>query len=952
MFKISKFFFKFASVYVILMLNTAYAANIRVENLGNNRISPEINLVNNPISPEINRKQNNKNDDMILEDNNIVSEKEQPNDEIPVSEKEQPNDEIPVSEKEQPNDEIPVSEKEQPNDEIPGNMSREIIPVNYANVPGTFNMDTGDLDLQEGNLIGNDFVGEGVDLNNVKTITLNGNIRVEGDGSDTNFKKFPNIKAIKNAHLFDFSRATRLPLFADLEYLEELDVSTWNMSSVTNINRLFFRNRRLKELDVRDWDTSNVKSMAGAFSGLGLYSPIDLKIGFWDVSKTEDMNSMFQDLRMNTDYFDISKWDVSNVSNFQDMFNSAGYTENIDDYKKPSNILDLSLWKINYKARVVNMFQYSEFHTFIPPNIDVEKTLINNNNAFYMTESPSVIITENYLKGSLGEGSFGTFRSSRKLVGFNDGIRYQRRTSTVTGNWGGKWIQKSGIGSVKYYDTDDEFRVSVDASQAGEWVWASVLALEVKDSTLEYGETWNPADNFISARDDLKNTVTDFSKVSYTVTDSPTNTIDTTEPGWYEVVYTYEGPYPTERSKTANVAYVLVNEQALGSIKVQYLDDTGAKISKDTVIKDIPIDTPVNLSTNVAVTSDRKKIEDTNYYELNQVPEDQEAVYPSEYGNLVTYTYDRIMGSITIKYEDESKKEVHANRVINNLPTKDLVNVSTNNEVKEDLESIDTSGKYTLVSMPKDVTGVRPSKSGTTIIYTFKEKTGNIVVSYVYPDGTAIYPPRTITNLPLNEAIDITDNELVKLDLLAIEKLKVYVLSTMSSDPNIKPGLLEGTSFQFIYKGTVKLDHVTDSLHFEKGKTNLDNQVLKYKSPDEFTLKISDYRQKVNSEGVINTDRRGNFKVSVELTEDFEDKEKNIYLNNPVLMYDLKEILYEDPVEIIAEHSVTEDTEYNYILDGSDKNKNENGWSLKLPYGLKKAGRYSSTLVWNLETGP
>lgn len=82
--------------------------------------------------------------------------------------------------------------------------------------------------------------------------------------------------------------------------------------------------------DISKWDVSHVTDMNDMF----YRSKFNGDISNWDVSKVEDMGSMFCDASFNGD---ISKWDVSSVKNMEYMF--------CRNFTPPLFEGDLSSWK-------------------------------------------------------------------------------------------------------------------------------------------------------------------------------------------------------------------------------------------------------------------------------------------------------------------------------------------------------------------------------------------------------------------------------------------------------------------------------------------------------------------------------------------------------------------------------------------------------------------------------
>ena len=67
--------------------------------------------------------------------------------------------------------------------------------------------------------------------------------------------------------------------------------------------------------DISKWDVSNVTNMSGMFFGCSYFAQ---DISSWDVSKVTDMSQMF--LATPALNQDIGSWDVGNVTNMSGMF--------------------------------------------------------------------------------------------------------------------------------------------------------------------------------------------------------------------------------------------------------------------------------------------------------------------------------------------------------------------------------------------------------------------------------------------------------------------------------------------------------------------------------------------------------------------------------------------------------------------------------------------------------
>ena len=119
-------------------------------------------------------------------------------------------------------------------------------------------------------------------------------------------------------------------------------ISSWDMSSVTNMTRMFRKRSFQTSPDISKWDTSSVKCMAEMFG----WSNFNGDISSWNVSNVTNMNRMFEKGDFNKD---ISSWDVSNVTNMDRMFEDSIF----DD--------DISRWNVSSVTNMDRMFYGSEF---------------------------------------------------------------------------------------------------------------------------------------------------------------------------------------------------------------------------------------------------------------------------------------------------------------------------------------------------------------------------------------------------------------------------------------------------------------------------------------------------------------------------------------------------------------------------------------------------------------
>ena len=126
---------------------------------------------------------------------------------------------------------------------------------------------------------------------------------------------------------------------------EEIDVSEFNTTNVTNMYQMFSGCSSLTNLDLSSFNTSNVTNMNSMFYGCKALTSLD--VSSFNTSKVTHMISMFRDCSSLTS-LDLSSFNTSNVTTMQSMF--YGCTRLIN--------LDLSSFNTSNVTNMTNMFSY------------------------------------------------------------------------------------------------------------------------------------------------------------------------------------------------------------------------------------------------------------------------------------------------------------------------------------------------------------------------------------------------------------------------------------------------------------------------------------------------------------------------------------------------------------------------------------------------------------------
>ena len=155
-----------------------------------------------------------------------------------------------------------------------------------------------------------------------------------GPGTEQNPIDFNDIDV---SHISSFCDNNDNGLFEDIDF-KYIDISDWDVSSITNMLSMFYRCNKLKSVgDISYWDVSNVTNMAYMFTGCVNFNQDILK---WNVSRVTDMSYMFFGcVNFNQN---ISSWDVSKVKDMCAMFKFCkSFNQDLSDWNV-SNVIEMS----------------------------------------------------------------------------------------------------------------------------------------------------------------------------------------------------------------------------------------------------------------------------------------------------------------------------------------------------------------------------------------------------------------------------------------------------------------------------------------------------------------------------------------------------------------------------------------------------------------------------------
>ena len=134
------------------------------------------------------------------------------------------------------------------------------------------------------------------------------------------YQMFSGCSSLTNLDLssFNTSNVTYMTsMFRDCEYLTSLDLSSFNTSKVTNMQSMFYGCTRLINLDLSSFNTSNVTNMTSMFSYCSSLTSLDLSS--FNTSKITNMSYLFDNCTKLKN-LNISNFDFTKVTTYTNIF--------------------------------------------------------------------------------------------------------------------------------------------------------------------------------------------------------------------------------------------------------------------------------------------------------------------------------------------------------------------------------------------------------------------------------------------------------------------------------------------------------------------------------------------------------------------------------------------------------------------------------------------------------
>ncbi|MGH1805471.1 BspA family leucine-rich repeat surface protein, partial [Enterococcus gallinarum] len=215
--------------------------------------------------------------------------------------------------------------------------------------------------------------------------------------------------------------------FSGTSSLTELDVSNWDVSSVTDMSSMFCFATSLTELNVSNWDVSSVTDMSYMFGNPSSIMPASgkikkLNLSNWDVSSVSNMAGMFYKAGSLRE-LDVSNWNTSSVTDMAYMFTEVSSLTELDissfDMQNVTNMIsfftDTKLQKLTLGSENKISPDADLGIPYLSADMPAEKWIrVNGTNAITPTE-----LMNNYGSGDLIAGIYVAEREQLSISHFD-----------------------------------------------------------------------------------------------------------------------------------------------------------------------------------------------------------------------------------------------------------------------------------------------------------------------------------------------------------------------------------------------------------------------------------------------------------------------------------------------------------------------------------------------------
>lgn len=179
-------------------------------------------------------------------------------------------------------------------------------------------------------------------------------IYLNGDSSEL-FSEYKNLQDI-DLSSFDTSLVTNMSYMFTHSPIKTLDVSRFNTKNVTDMRRMF-GGLRITQLELGNFDTSNVTNMSGMFGGCVYLTTLDLSA--FDTMNVTDMSNMFSNM-YELKHVNLISFNTEKVTDMEGMFNEDKKIEHLDlsSFKTPQLKNISRMFYQTHALKTINMSNF------------------------------------------------------------------------------------------------------------------------------------------------------------------------------------------------------------------------------------------------------------------------------------------------------------------------------------------------------------------------------------------------------------------------------------------------------------------------------------------------------------------------------------------------------------------------------------------------------------------
>ena len=348
-----------------------------------------------------------------------------------------------------------------------------------------------------------------VPRNQVEHIVFTGNVNVGGNRSLADlFRNMSSLEQIENLSYLDTTGVTNMSMmFNSAVALESLDLSSFDTSAVTSMRDMFGQARSLQEIKGLDaFETEHVRNMEGMFRNTAVH---ELDLSSFDTSSVTDMFRMFAHTH-NLKSLDLRGFDTRAVTNMEEMFWLADALTELDlsSFETPA------LTRMEAMFDGASALRKIDISSFDTRNVQASNRthLFNGINALdgLRLGANTVITNSDLPTETTSTGLLNSWK--RETQGFEAFTGPNTLFDFSTGPIIGNNVLR---GPADWLSSQDLMTLSGTAGEAtGTWRRVPYQTnVQVKDSSIFIGKDWQPEDNFVSATDRYGETV-DFDRIT------------------------------------------------------------------------------------------------------------------------------------------------------------------------------------------------------------------------------------------------------------------------------------------------------------------------------------------------------------------------------------------------------------------------------------------------------